>query len=110
MSKNRKRKLLVCWKCRCLVEIPGGFYKRKKSNGPCDRCLGQLTTFQIAMQDIIWVKQLSSRKELDKEKKRKKYFEEQRRKKDGIRGKEVEKRVSGQDSGIPKTDGSKQQH
>lgn len=45
----------LCYKCRFLVLENGGFFKRKSKKGPCDRCLGQMTTMQIAMEKQIWL-------------------------------------------------------
>lgn len=56
----------VCYKCRWLVLDPGGYFRRKKPNGPCDRCLGQMTTFQIADEARIWLKQLPPKVEAHK--------------------------------------------
>jgi hypothetical protein len=46
----------ICYKCRYLVVSNGGFFKRKSKKGPCDRCLGQMTTFQIALESTIWLR------------------------------------------------------
>ena len=46
----------ICWKCRWLVVNPGGFFKRKSRRGPCDKCLGQITTFQQADEKRIWLR------------------------------------------------------
>ena len=53
----------VCYKCRWVVEDPGGFFRRKNPNGPCDRCLGQMTAFQVADEQRIWLKQLPPKAE-----------------------------------------------
>lgn len=45
----------LCYKCRHLVLLNGGYFKRKNNRGPCDRCLGQMTTFQMAMEKQIWL-------------------------------------------------------
>lgn len=45
-----------CYKCRYLVLFPDGFFKRKSNNGPCDRCLKQMTIFQQIDQNKIWLK------------------------------------------------------
>jgi len=58
---KKERDTLVCWKCRWIVHKTG-FLKRKKNSGPCDRCLGQLTTFQIAWERDIWIRQLPEKK------------------------------------------------
>ena len=109
MEKGKKqRNLSVCWRCRWLIEDPGGFYKRKKKTGPCDRCLGQLTTFQIAMESLIWRKALPKKENYAKTERRKKYLEEKRRKEDEFRRSKTEAGISSKDNGIPKTDRPKQ--
>lgn len=45
----------ICYKCRFLVLDNGGYFKRKSKKGPCDRCLGQMTTFQMALESTIWL-------------------------------------------------------
>ena len=46
----------LCYNCRYLVLFPDGFFKRKSKNGPCDRCLKQMTIFQQLDQNKIWLK------------------------------------------------------
>lgn len=46
----------LCYKCHWVVLDPGGFFKRKNPKGPCDKCLGYMTTFQIADEARIWLK------------------------------------------------------
>jgi hypothetical protein len=49
----------VCYKCHWLVLDPGGFFKRKNQKDtkfPCDKCLGKMTTFQIADEARIWLR------------------------------------------------------
>lgn len=109
MGKSHKqRNLSVCWKCRWLIEDPGGFYGRKKKNGPCDKCLMSLTTFQIAMFDMIWRKQLPPKENYAKAERRKKFLEEKRRKENEFRRSKTEVGVSSKDNGISKTDRPKQ--
>jgi len=51
----------VCWKCRWLI-TKLGFLSRKKKTGPCDRCLGKVTTMQTAFETKIWLKHIPPRK------------------------------------------------
>jgi hypothetical protein len=57
--ENHKPKHRLCWKCKWLVLDPGGFFKRGKKSGPCDRCLGQMTIFQEADEKNIWIRYIS---------------------------------------------------
>lgn len=55
----------VCYKCHWLVADPGGFFQRKNPNDskfPCDKCLGKMTTFQMADEARIWLKYLPIKK------------------------------------------------
>lgn len=52
-------KQAVCYKCHWLVADPGGFFQRKNPTDhkfPCDKCLGKMTTFQMADEKRIWLK------------------------------------------------------
>jgi len=60
--KNSKPKHQLCWKCRWLILDPGGFFRRSKKSGPCDRCLGQMTIFQEAWEKDIWLKYIPENK------------------------------------------------
>jgi hypothetical protein len=55
MDLNKNLKKFVCWKCRWLT-TEHGFLKRDKTSGPCDKCLGKMTVFQMAWEKDIWLK------------------------------------------------------
>lgn len=59
----------VCWKCRWLIESPGGFFRRKSKRGPCDKCLGRVTAFQQADEKRIWLKFIPPKKKSEHKKK-----------------------------------------
>ena len=51
-------KTAICPKCHWRIIEKGGFFKRKTPKGPCDRCLGQMTTFQIVLEKTIWLQHI----------------------------------------------------